>query len=155
MLTVQRILTPVDFSSFSERALEYAHDLANELGAELHLIYVREELHYIFPDGDMPSAQSGEFLAHQTEIAAARLEALASATASQQLTVVREVLSGTPHVEILKYADNKSIDMIVMGTHGRGGLMHLLIGSVAERVVQRAHCPVLTVRGRDPQTKPT
>ena len=75
----------------------------------------------------------------------ARSELIDSAWAEGKL-VVRATAQGTPFLEIIRYAKEKDIDMIVMGTHGRSGLVHMLMGSVAEKVVRKAPCPVLTVR---------
>ncbi len=155
MVSFQRILVPVDFSPSSERALEAGCTLARQFHAELHLLYVREDFHYVFPEPGMPAYGTGEFLARQKAIAAAKLNALPLDLADSESRVVRSARDGTPYAEIVNYATQKSIDLIVMGTHGHSGLTHLVLGSVAEHVVRLAPCPVLTVRGvtSDPVAK--
>ena len=141
---IKTILVPVDFSSNAARALEYAHTLATRFGASLHVIHVCE----------VPSLATGSMDAY----------AIAYSNWSQQLgdeaerellkvlpklagvTVTTEVLFGNPARAIVTDATNRGVDLIVMGTHGRGPLMHALMGNVAERVVRTAPCPVLTVR---------
>ncbi|MBI4592583.1 MAG: universal stress protein [Candidatus Rokubacteria bacterium] len=122
------ILVAVDFSPCSERALEVARDYAGRLGARLHI------LHVVWPGID-PGPD-------------ARLERLA-ADSQASIPVVPAVASGVPAVQIVRYARRHPIDLIVVGTHGRTGLSRVLLGSVAERVVRTAPCPVLTVPPAD------
>lgn len=138
------ILVPVDFSSNSARALDYAHTLARRFDASLHVIHVCE----------VPALTTGSMDAY----------AIAYSNWSQQLgdeaerelvklvpkltgiPVTTEVLFGSPARAIVSAANIRKADLIVMGTHGHGPLMHALMGNVAERVVRTASCPVLTVR---------
>jgi len=147
MVSFRRILVPVDFSPSSERALEVGCTLACQFHAELHLLYVREDFHYVFPEPGMPAYGTGEFLSRQNAIAAAKLDALPLDPCCSAIHVSRSERDGTPYAEIVNYATQENIDLIVMGTHGRSGLSHLVLGSVAEHVVRLAPCPVLTVRG--------
>ncbi len=150
-VTIARILCPVDFSDSSEHAMRYAAGLAVTFGAELTLLHVVAPVVSALPG---ETALPDTLQADLDELAAAcekRLEQLAGMLAGDGITVRRQVLNGVPFVEIVRYARDTATDLIVMGTHGRTGLGHLLIGSVAERVVRRATCPVLTVK--DPQHK--
>lgn len=147
MIELNRILVPVDFSPFSERALNYGCRLAEQYGSEIHLLYVKDSLSCVFPEVGMPTYGTGEFLAHQGEIARDHLSELPRKPWQDGLRVVRQIRDGTPYAEIINYASEESIDLIVIGTHGRTGLDHVLLGSVAAHVVREAPCPVMTVRG--------
>ena len=135
------IIVPTDFSYASDAALGYARMLAARFGASLHLLHVVDEpgswseVYAAIPDiRDRLSADAGR-----------RLEALA-ACIPPPLQVTSAVICGAPVPTIVKVAESTGADLIVMGTHGRRGMGHLLLGSVAERVVRLAPCPVLTVR---------
>lgn len=147
MIQLSTILVPVDFSVFSERALNYACSLAEQFESEIHLLYVKDAFSCIFPEVGMPTYGTGEFLAHQAAIASDRLAALPGEQRQGGLQIVRQIRDGTPYAEIINYAGEASVDLIVMGTHGRSGLDHVLLGSVATHVVRESPCPVLTVRG--------
>ena len=147
MIQLRTILVPVDFSPFSERALNTACSLAETFGSEIHLLYVKDAFSCIFPEVGMPTYGTGEFLAHQAEIANDRLSALPGKQREGDLQIVRQIRDGTPYAEIINYAGEESVDLIVIGTHGRSGLDHVLLGSVATHVVRESPCPVMTVRG--------
>jgi nucleotide-binding universal stress UspA family protein len=146
MIDLNRILIPTDFSKHSANALTYAAAFADKFGAELHLLHVVQELGIFIPDsvtGVPPVTPPVDVMT-----AAAR-EALEKAIRENNLDrfkAVADVRAGAPFYEIIRYAKEKDIDLIVMGTHGRGGLVHVLLGSVTEKVVRKAPCPVLTVR---------
>jgi len=144
-----RILVPTDFSAPSNAALATAKDLAARLGASLHLVHVLEDPYAVaaysadalgyLPPGIKDAWQ------HEAE---KHLNALLTPAERAQFMATTTVLfSGAAAKEIVEHAQNNEIDLIVMGTHGRGGVAHLLLGSVTERVVRIATCPVLTVRG--------
>lgn len=147
MLNLKRILFPTDFSSFAREGEHYACALARQFTAELHLLNVIEELPPVAPVPGAPLLFMGGIdpgnLRQEAEQA---LQAFPDATWGKGLPVVRAVRVGSPFVEIIRYAREQDIDLIVLGTHGRTGLSHVLLGSVAERVVRKAPCPVLTVR---------
>ena len=145
--TVSQILVPVDFSAHSELTVEYAGELAGRLGASVHL------LHVVQPIATVALGQDGVDLSPLIELearAAADAErqmgAIRAALAASGLTVSTEVLTGHPATVIVTIARERKRDLIVMGTHGRTGLTHLFMGSVAEKVTRLAPCPVLTVR---------
>lgn len=151
MINLKRILLPTDFSEPAAAAVPYACELAGMFGAELHVLYVIHDLASEVPDFGMGLAFPG-YLEHLPE----RMQKLEE-EAIQQLTKVlpegwdksRVVLAtrqGPPFLRIIEYAREHQAELIVMGTHGRGMLPHTLLGSVAERVVRKAPCPVLTVR---------
>jgi nucleotide-binding universal stress UspA family protein len=144
---VTRILVPTDFSETADAALEYAKTLATNLGASVHLLHV-------FQDPNIPAAYANEVFVppppdlREHELAAARTGLLKrmSAEDEKRFAGTRAIVEGLTAKEIVKYAEQYAIDLIVMGTHGRRGVAHLLLGSVAEHVVRTARCPVLTVR---------
>ncbi len=136
MPPIARILVPLDFSPQSARALAYAEELARRFGAELLLLHVSELL-AVVPGSDLIEAK---VLTAQRD-----LTLLAERLRESGLTASGTVRAGAAHAEIVRVAAAERSDLIVMGTHGRGGLARALMGSVAERVVRRAGCPVLMV----------
>ena len=146
MIRLTKILVPTDFSDFSKHALRYGCEFARRFSAELTLLNVVEDVYPLIPEPGMMLPATGEYLDALQESAWKSLENLPAADWSGGLTINRQVLVGTPFVEIVRYAREQNIDMIVIGTHGRTGLAHALMGSVADKVVRKALCPVLTVR---------
>jgi nucleotide-binding universal stress UspA family protein len=149
MLEINRVLYPTDFSEFSTAALPYAVKVAEQNKSELHCLHVldiaREELlshGYIVPLAPLPEVSEDEII----KTGRKRLDAFCAEHVETKQPLVKEVLMGKPFVEIIRYARRRRIDLIVMGTHGRSALLSMLLGSVAERVVRKAPCPVLTVR---------
>ena len=141
MIKLERILVPTDFSESSEQARTYACELARRFHAEIHLLHVAAP---IMPPGYM-GAVPQEWL-HPEENARRELEEWNDPDFEHAKGVVRSAIAGTPFIEIVRYARDREIDLIVMGTHGHSAVAQALIGSVAERVVRKAPCPVLTVR---------
>ena len=137
MFRLKRILVPCDFSPFSDGAVRRASDLGMAFDAGLHL------LHVVAPSGLLASTEPEADRALQ---ARQRLEQQLEPHVVVKLCVERAAPSGTPHRVICEYAREHDIDLIVMGTHGRTGLAHAALGSVAERVLRAAPCPVLIVR---------
>ncbi len=145
MIDLKTILVPTDFSKHSQTALNYAVAFARKFGAQLHLMHILQDLAVFFPDAVSVVPPTDQL---NTAVQAA-LERLVHENHLEAQNVQLVVRVGSPFHEIAEYARDTGIDLIVMGTHGRGGLMHLLMGSVAEKVVRKAPCPVLTVR--DPE----
>jgi universal stress protein A len=146
MIKMARILYPTDFSDLSLVALKYARSFAEQFDAELHCVHVVDEAYQYWlmlgPDGVPAGPNPQELLASaQNQMATFSQEHLAGIS-----KCTAKVLIGRPFVEIIRYAREQSVDLIVIATHGRSGLKHVLMGSVAERVVRKAPCPVLTVR---------
>jgi nucleotide-binding universal stress UspA family protein len=147
MIGLKNILVPTDFSDNNRSAVQYGCDLARRFHAELHLLHIVAPSGGLVPLPDLPDDVALD-LQTSSPVARAelRLQQLPDRGQQQGLTVHRHTELGTPSVEIIRYAREREIDLIVIGTHGYTGWEHLLLGSVAERVVQRAPCPVLTVR---------
>jgi nucleotide-binding universal stress UspA family protein len=145
-IMLRQILCPVDFSSYSEHAMGYAAALAGKFGADLTLLHVVAPVVAAMP-GEV--AVQGMLQTSAEEISQAcqeRLNRMAGSLVDQGVQVACRVLYGVPYLEIIRFARESEIDLIVLGTHGRTGIAQLLIGSVAERVVRKAPCPVLTVK---------
>ena len=146
MIDLRRILVPTDFSKHSHNALRYAVAFAEKFGAELHLLHVVQDLALFIPDnvgGAPPVVPPVDQLTAAVHEA---LQRVIRENGLERLRVCPEVREGTPFHEIIRCARDRDVDLIVMGTHGRSGLAHVLLGSVAEKVVRKAPCPVLTVR---------
>jgi nucleotide-binding universal stress UspA family protein len=155
MTTIQRILVPTDFSNCSHVACDLALKFATKFGSSIELLHVDEPpawTWFVIPEliVNMPNEASSslhEFVQTRTRRA---LEQLVEALQNAGVTQVRHRMeSGDPGAEIVRVAQEGHFDLIVMGTHGRKGFERLLMGSVAERVVRQAACPVLTVRAED------
>ena len=146
MIQLSRILVPTDFSEFSQHAIRYGCEFARRFEAELHVVNVVEDIYPLVPEPGIMLPAAGEYLADLQKSAEKSLTKVPAADWVEGLTVVRKVLVGTPFLEIIRYAKEADLDLIVIGTHGRSGLVHALMGSVAERVVRKSPCPVLTVR---------
>lgn len=145
MPDIRRILCPVDFSPPSERALDFAIELGQRLGAEIHLVHVYQLPVYALPDGAMMAGP--EFTTRVTTEMQRALTDLAEAKASANPET--HLVEGVPYREIVRMSEELGADLIVLGTHGRTGIRHLLLGSVAERVVRSAKVPVITVPIRE------
>lgn len=148
MPAVRRILVPIDFSPSSRAALEYALFLAAPLGAELEALHVWEPQGYVGPDAlALLPVGTGQPGWDQTRADVQReVEQLLAKAGARPRTAAVRVEAGEPSDTILRLAREGGADLIVMGTHGRTGLARLLIGSVAEAVLRRSSCPVLTIR---------
>jgi len=142
----KRICCPIDFSDASRAAMEVAADLARRTGAELVLLHAYPIPGYTFPDGSVvASPKMMQDLADQAERHLEEWRAQAVQLVGAPRVGTQKAV-GEPAAEIVSFAKTGGVDLLVVGTHGRTGLEHALMGSVAERVVRRAHCPVLTVR---------
>jgi len=141
---IKRILVPVDFSTNATRALHYAHGLALKLDAALHLVHVCEVPSMMTASLDAYAIAYADWNQRMGEEAERELNKLKLGLPG--VVVTTEVLFGSPALAIVEDAQTNRADLIVMGTHGHGAMMHILMGNVAERVVRTATCPVLTVR---------
>jgi nucleotide-binding universal stress UspA family protein len=142
-----RILVPTDGSPGVERAVEHAIDLAEVHGATLHAVYVVNTASLATLPMETSWEGVGTMLREDGEEALERVEKMAEAAG---VPVETHLVEGSPSREIVRFAEECEVDAIVMGTHGRGGIDRLLLGSVAERVVRAATVPVTTVRVGDP-----
>lgn len=139
MISLKRILVPTDFSETSEAAVKYGMALARVFKAQLYLLHVPEP-------GEAAGVEHPIGLADITQNPAGeQLSTLLTDEEMAELRPERVMRNGKPSNEIVRYAQENDIDLIVMGTHGREGVARVMIGSVAEMVVRRAPCPVLTV----------
>ncbi len=145
MIAVKHVLVATDFSKPSEVALEYGRHFARAFGAALHVLHVAENVMARFAADAYPMVLPE--LQRDLELAAGqRLEATLTEDDRRTLHLVPVVrTSAAPAAAIVDYARETGIDLIILGTHGRGAMAHLFVGSVAERVVRSAPCPVLTV----------
>ncbi len=144
-VSIHRILFPTDFSEPAAEAQKYALTLADQLGAELHLLHVVVPPVIPFPDSSTSWTMPDTGLIDQVQEAEKRFSTEISSWGEER-RVVSAVVTGFAVEEIVRYAEEHVIDLIVVGTHGLTGLVHLLIGSIAEKLVRMATCPVLTVR---------
>lgn len=146
-IKLKRVCVPTDFSPQAEHALLYGATLANYFQAELHLLHVVEDIGPVLAAAEgMDAISASNILASIERSAREQLESMPPEGWKAESPIVRAVRHGVPFHEISQYARDENIDIIVMGTHGRTGLKHFLLGSVAERVVRSGPCPVLTVR---------
>jgi universal stress protein A len=147
MNRITKILVPIDFSEYSEEVIAFAADLSRRYDAPLRLLHVHQAVTYSLP-GDsilLTNEQLSQVVTVLTQLLDdLKRDAQAQVTAGVEATLTQ----GFPAGEIVRCAKEWGCDLIVMGTHGRSGVKHLLIGSVAENVVRMAACPVLTVHAR-------
>lgn len=146
MIKIEKILFPTDFSEHSKHAFTYALSFAKEYGAQLHMLHVVEDVQYLanaymFDVPMMPSfADMEENRQKEME------EFIEREVADPSIKIEKSIRHGRPFVEIIQAARDENVDLIVIATHGRGGLEHVLFGSTAEKVVRKAPCPVLSIR---------
>jgi len=141
-MTIKRIFVPTDFSAYSERALELGLEMARAFGARLQVFHCYQEV--AGAGAPVGSAGLDESV---RETAEKELKALVDRYDSDGVELELDLIPGIfPGAAVLEAAQKTTADLIVIGTHGRTGLKHALLGSVAEEVVREAHCPVVTVR---------
>lgn len=152
MPSVQKILVPVDLSPCSSHALAEARQFADAFGASIDLLYVWSAPALVAPEAVVTGIGINEqplfeWVRHNANEQLARFQASAE---HEGINVQQSICeSGDPATSIVEHATSGKYDLVVMGTHGRTGLSHVLLGSVTEKVVRRAPCPVLTVRAAD------
>jgi nucleotide-binding universal stress UspA family protein len=148
VIEIKHILAPTDFSAHSEAAVRFGCQFAERLGSTLHLLHVLSEIVPTGPDPLLMPVMPPQFYKDNEDRAHETLNHLLKPDWAKPTTIVTEVRWGSPVESIVAYAFEARIDMIVIATHGRTGLSHVLLGSVAERIVREAPCPVLTIRDR-------
>jgi nucleotide-binding universal stress UspA family protein len=148
MIDMKRIIVPIDFSDYSKKALRYAVEFAKQFSAEIILVYVVEPVVYPadFSFGQVAIPSMENELRQRGEEQLAKLLENEAGRLIPSRAVVR---SGKPFVEINMLAQEENADLIIIATHGHSGIEHVLFGSTAEKVVRKAHCPVLTVREKE------
>ncbi len=147
-MKIERILFPTDFSELGQAAEAVACEFAEQFQAELHVLHVMSDLLLMMPRSAASVLIAPKFLEDATHSAEVEIQTVPDPARKMSRPIVRVVRSGIAFDTITKYAKDKAIDLIVIGTHGRTGLVHVLLGSVAEKVVQHAECSVLTVRNK-------
>ncbi|MCS7020836.1 MAG: universal stress protein [Gemmataceae bacterium] len=145
MLQIRKILHPTDFSEPSQAAFDLACALARDYGARLLIVHVYPPPPVYAPDGIAIPFPAEEPLALQNRLAAIK-------PTDSRISYEHRLVEGDPAEKILELANSEHVDLIVMGTHGTTGLARLLVGSVAESVLRKAPCPVLTVRALTPSS---
>ena len=147
MIALENILGATAFGAASETAVAYGRALAERFGAKLHLLHVTANVYLAASMGYGYEVMPLSLQEENERNARQQLDALLSDEDREVLRATSVVVTNnTPALAIVEYAKNHRVNLIVMGTHGRGALAHLFLGSVAERVVRIAPCPVLTVR---------
>lgn len=142
MLRIKKILVPIDFSASSDQAVDYAAMIAKAFKANIVLLHVAEAIPHDVPE--TPIVVKGWPTLHKIE--QARLNEVRKKLIAKGLAVKAHLIQGFPYRKIVEKAAKEKANLIVMGTHGRRGVDHFLLGSVAEKVVRLAGCPVVTVR---------
>ena len=144
---VKRILVPIDFSEHSKNALQYAIPFAKQFDAELLLVYIVEPT--IYP-ADFSFGQVGipSLEAEMREKGKESLKRLMKEQVADEVSARTIIHTGKPFLEIINVAREEKVDLIIIATHGHTGVEHILFGGTAEKVVRKAHCPVLVVRPR-------
>ena len=146
-ITFSKILHPTDFSELSLHALGYARALAESFDAHLHCLHVIDEAYQYWSAVGPEMAPVTPPVEDLTSLADGQMQRFSDDhLIGLKYPAVTKVVFGKPFAEIVRYARETSIDLIVLATHGRGGLTHVLLGSTAEKVVRKAPCPVLTIR---------
>ena len=146
MISLKKILCPIDHSDCSKEALKYAVTFAMKDEAKLYLLHIID----IRSFNDSVVAMSQQIPDEETlEMLRIKLLDCIPEEIRDDMNVEAIVVQGIPFAEIISTAREKDIDMIVIGSHGRTGLKHMMLGSVSEKVVRKAPCPVLTVRQTD------
>ncbi len=148
MFALKEILVPTDFSELSDNALRYARDMAKQHGSSIHLLHVVEVVQQCVADycldADLVAAIQAKIIESTQELIEKQVKRVVKAEDGQVLPVVRQ---GVPYVEILKEVEALKIDLVVMASHGKTGILNHF-GSVTDKVMRGAKCPVLVVKGQ-------
>ncbi|RJQ71920.1 MAG: universal stress protein [Desulfobacteraceae bacterium] len=151
MFPVKKILSPTDFSKPSQYGLNAAIEMATQYEAELLLVHVIASIPFIAGTYSMSGARSVQMVEAMQEEASNQMEKLVASTIPDHLRCDARVIQGQPAEAIVRLAKEEDVGLIVIATHGYSGFNRFLFGSVAERVVRTAHCPVLTIRPSESQ----
>ncbi len=144
-MQIKNILFPTDFSQGARAAMDHAVSLARDYNAKLILLYVIQDIS--IAEWYIPSSLSVTDLIEDMQKSAWKeMDRWAAEVSAKVKDVEKLVVRGVPFVEIIRTAKEKGVDLVIIGTHGRTGIDHMLFGSTAEKVVRKAPCPVLTVR---------
>ena len=146
MARIEKILCPTDFSELSIGAMKYAGLLAEKFGASLHVLHVVDQAYQYWMAMGPESIPTGPTVEEMIKTAKKQMKEFIGEHVPASLKATTEIITGRPFMEIIRIAKEKAVDVIVIGTHGRGALSQMLLGSVADKVVHKAPCPVLSVR---------
>ncbi len=146
MIALRRVLVPTDFSALSDKALQYGKALAGAFEASLFVLHVVQEPFVTGWTMEGYVAALPDFRSDLEEQARERLQQCLAPAERERYRATLATRVGVPWAEIVAYAKEEEIDLVVLGTHGRGAIAHLLLGSVVEKVLHAAPCPVLSVR---------
>ncbi len=153
-MEIKNILMPTDFSDQSKAAVPWAVDLAHKYHAKLHVIHVFDE-NAFDPAFFSPSEEKAhDYFTKVREGFEAEVDRFLEEYNTAEISILTVLANGSAFAEIIRYARDNAIDLIIMGTHGRSGLSTILLGNVAEKVVHKALCPVLTVHHKDYEFEP-
>ncbi len=145
MFDIKTIIVPTDFSKLSFSALEYARDLAERMNATIHLIYVLEKTPPFLAIRSLDVSEE-DVMKHMEEEAYKQLfETASKFKVDSNVDIIEVLRKGNDYEEIVNYSKEINCDLIVIATHGRTGVLHTLLGSVAEKVIRYAKCPVLVI----------
>jgi nucleotide-binding universal stress UspA family protein len=146
-MKISKILVPTDFSDLSLHAVRYAKEFAATFRAQIHCVHVIDEAYQYWSTMGPESAPVGPAVEDLRSLAEGHMQRFADEhMVGLDYVPVMKVISGTPWSDICQYALENTVDLIVVATHGRGGLAHALLGSTTEKVIRKAPCPVLVVR---------
>ncbi len=147
----KKVLCPVDFSEFTAEIVQYACDIAKKYGAELHMLHVLPNLTYYTPYESFLTPEN--LVAIEKSIQSEVDKDFTKLLKNMDVEAKKVMKEGVVFLEIINYIKDESIDLVVMGTHGRSAIEHILIGSVAEKVVRKSPCPVMTIRPKGKEFK--
>ena len=146
MVEIRSVLHPTDFSESSKHAMLYAFSLAEQYRAKLRILHVIEEISGTLYFDMLQTAPLAQLMSEVETQAQSALDGLVPPEVKEKLNLEYLIRRGVPFLETVRCAEETRSDLIVCGTHGRTGLKHVLFGSVAEKIVRKAPCPVLSVR---------
>lgn len=149
-IKIAKILVPTDFSELSLHALKYAREFASTYNAQIHCLHVVDEAFQYWSTMGPESAPIGPAVEDLQSLAEKHMQHFADEhLVGLDFAPVTKVITGSPWAEVVQYALEMTVDMIILGTHGRGGIAHALLGSTTEKVIRKAPCPVLVVREKE------
>jgi len=153
-MTIRKIVVALDFSDLSAELVDYAISLARCLGARIYLVHITQVAQIAEMFGDIeagvPAFAEPELMSQVKAAAQKQMEKYRSQVKAGQVELEAEVLAGVHFTEIVKYAEDKEAELIIIGSHGRSGWQHFVLGSVAEKVARKSSLPVLIYKPKPP-----